>query len=183
MKKKLLLITIPFVLLAANGEHEREIALAYISGEKGATTETKDLPSCPYEKCDGMTQIEITKKDYIKAMEWLEKAINENNKDASVDAFKLLYKQIDYKSKRPDEYLLEMMKNNFNIDLLGYNRLISYYLGDMVKNKQCIGYYYSYEAYKNGYFGLSANDEKASEYKILAHKTCGKNTIYHLLSK
>jgi TPR repeat protein len=181
--KKILLWLTPLLLIASEGDYEYKIALEYTSGGRGAHEETRELPSCPYERCEGMIEVKIVKKDYKKAIEWFNKAIEYKNKEASLEAFKLLYKQIDYKSEEPDKYLLAKMQENFGFGLREYNKLIALYLNDMAQNQQCLGYFHSYEAYKHGYFGYNVSNEKAEKYKNLAHETCPENSIYFLLSK
>lgn len=166
-----------------SNDYEYNVAMAYLSGLKGATEEKRIVPECPYERCSGNTKvIVITKKDYKKALEWFNKAIELDNQKAALSAFQMLYKQLDYKNKTPDYYLVELLKKRFGISLKEYYKNIQKYLIVMAKSNNCKANYFLYETYKNGYFQINTNEKLAELYREKAQKNCKENSFFWLIT-
>ncbi|MFA6195341.1 MAG: hypothetical protein WC656_01700 [Sulfurimonas sp.] len=171
---KLLSLVCFVVSLYASDTYDE--AMHYLEGTKGATEETRDMPRCPYERCDGKTTYIHVKKDLKKGYELLKKAHSEGDTKASLKVLDILLKQIDYKSKNYDEYLVKKLEADYGLNIENYNNDVLSVLASLEKSDtkefRCKGAFGLYEANTKGYFGVSESNRlnmaKISEEIVLS---------------
>ena len=179
-----------FICLAVilNAESTYDRALQYLDGSKGALKEKRLVPRCPYERCDGKKIYIYVKKDLKKGYELLNKAHNEGDLRASLLALNILLKQIDYKNKNYDGYLVEKLKKDYSLDIDEYNKAVISYMTSLALSTnnqfQCKGSFGLYEANIRAYFGINENNSKrldvAKTNKEIALVSCKTNSLEHL---
>lgn len=187
----LLLLSSAILLLSAstiNGNELYSKALQYLNGSLGGEKITKEMPRCPYERCKGKKKYTIIKKDLKKAYTLLNKASKtkgESSEDASFVAARHLLKQINYKSKEYDAFLVKRLKNKYGINAREYDSRILFYLRKLTKatkNKyKCFGAYKLYNIYKNGYLHLNKDVSMEKEYQAEGIQYCSKKSFEYLM--
>lgn len=183
--KIVLLLCITIILNAADTYDE---AMQYLEGIKGSIEEKRLMPRCPYERCNGKTTYIHVKKDLKKGYQLLNQAHHEGDLRASAEALNILLKQIDYKSENYDSYLIEKLKENYNLNVDDYNKAVLSFLETLaISNKQehqCKGSFGLYEANTKAYFGIAKTSEQrlnvADANKKIAISSCSANSLEYL---
>ena len=108
--------------------------MLYLEGKKGINTIIKEISNCPYERCRksdvsnqeiaGTVKIEVDKPDYKKAVEFLTKSVEKGNFLAADKLVQFLIKRIDFKSKYPDKFILELLKDDTGLSYDDYKKLL-----------------------------------------------------------
>lgn len=99
----------------------------------------------------GSKNIEIKKPDFKKAIELLRISSDEGNALASEKLINFLIKRIDYKSFKPNGYLLKQLKDETGLSFEDYKAIINKTWQDGVKtNKSCLSEYTAGELIEKG---------------------------------
>lgn len=164
----------------------------YIEGKKGYDVLLKEVSNCPYDKCKledveqtkfGTKQIEIKKPDYKKAINLLSKSSEGGNPLAAEKLLKFLTKRINYKSKKPNGYLLKLLKDETSLNFIQYKRLISKTLNEGLKtNKSCFSEYLFAEIHEKGILGYKKELNTSIEYYNRASKICPTNNLFKIIA-
>jgi len=180
---KLFILILLFINIAYSDE-SYEKAMMYLNGEIGTTSISKTVPRCPYEKCDTSKTYKIVKKDTKEAYRILKKVHKEDLR-ASMKALTILLKQIDYKSKKYDSYLLKKLEQNYALNEKQYKKDVILFLNALMgsSNKEylCEAYFLLYKANKNAYFGLEKNLDEAENMRRKALQNCKKTTYKYFI--
>lgn len=166
--------------------------MLYLEGKKGLNTIIKEISNCPYEKCRksdvsdeqiaGAVKIEVSKPDYKKAIEYLSKSIEKGNFLASDKLVNFLIKRIDYKSKYPDKFIIELLTQETGLSLDEYKKLIGNAVEVGSKSKGCASAYYYGEFALNGYLDFPKLDSLAKEHFNIAKNNCPKDSFFYMLA-
>lgn len=164
----------------------------YLEGEKGAEILKIELANCPYEKCASedtdkasvaIKTIDVKKPDYKKAIELLTASSSSGNAIASDKLLSFLLKRVDYKSKKPNGYLVNLLKKDTALSHEQYKNIVLQTMKDGVKTKKaCYCFYTTAEFYDNGYMGFYQSKEKSLEYYSLAAEICPTNSFYKTMA-
>lgn len=168
--------------------------IMYLNGEKGFSTIKKSILNCPYDKCkindtnkddmQNITTISIKEPDYKKALSLLNKSSKEGNLLAAEEITKFLKKRIDYKAQIPNEYLLNELKKDTNLDYDSYKKMIiENALFSSSTNKGCNGSFFLGEVYEFGYLGFDKDFSKSKEFYSKAADSCPQNSLFKTIAK
>lgn len=167
--------------------------MLYLDGKKGLNVILKEISNCPYEKCrksdvseDNILStitIEVHKPDYKKAVQKLHEASKNGNFLAADKMVEFLIKRVTYKSSNPDEYILEMLKEDLDIDYSKYKEIMSVAIETGTKSKGCSSSFIGGEIYEKGYMGMKKETNKAKNFYKTAIEYCPENSMYKLLAK
>ena len=162
--------------------------MMYLKGKKGVSTIIKEITNCPYSKCissdvsegdiSGTIKIQIDKPNYIKAVEELTKSVEKGNFLAAEKLITFLIKRIDYKSKYPDKFILEMLKNDTNLNLSEYKNLVKKTVEVGANSKGCITSFYYGDLVEHGYLGFKKSEEESQIYYKKAVENCPLDSYY-----
>lgn len=164
----------------------------YIEGDKGYDTLVKEVANCPYDKCKledidqtqfGTKKIEIKKPNYKKAIKLLSQSSKAGNPLASEKLLTFLTKRIDYKSKKPNGYLLKELKKDTGLNLKEYRKIII----DTVENgtnsnKSCFSEFLAAEMYEKGILNTKINIETSIKHYKRATEICPSNNLFKMLA-
>lgn len=164
----------------------------YLEGEKGAEILKIELANCPYDKCASedtdkssvaIKTIDVKKPDYKKAVELLTISSSSGNAIASDKLLSFLLKRIDYKSKKPNGYLIDLLKKDTALSYTQFKNILLQTIQEGVKTKKaCFSSYTMAEFYNNGYMGFSQSKEKSLEYYSFAAEICPTNSFYKTMA-
>lgn len=164
----------------------------YLEGEKGAQILKLELANCPYEKCinattkkevTGFKIIDIKKPDYKKAIELLKVSSLNGNPMASDKLLSFLLKRINYKSKNPDKYLLELLKKDTGLDYNAYKGVVYEMIENGTKTKKaCYSSFVAGEFYEGGYLGFVKDEEKSKKHYSDASEICVDTSFYKMIA-
>ena len=167
--------------------------MMYLDGKKGLSTILKEISNCPYSKCSdsdvsegevkGTVQIAIEKLDYKKAVEELSKSVKKGNFLAADKLILFLIKRIDYKSKYPNKYVLEMLKNDTNLSFEDYKEIMKTAITVGSNSKGCAAPYYQGDFFEYGYLDFPKSKEEALKYYKIAYKNCREDSYFSTLAK
>lgn len=165
----------------------------YLEGSKGYDILTKEISNCPYDKCKlsdidqtkfGTKKIEIKKPDYKKAIELLLLSSESGNALASDRLLQFLTKQLDYKSKKHNGYLVKEMKSRLDLDVESYRQVIKKTLDYGIKTKKsCYSEYLYGEVRELGLLGFDEDKIKALEHFKEALNVCSSTNLYKMLAQ
>ncbi|MCT7563153.1 cytochrome b/b6 domain-containing protein [Aliarcobacter butzleri] len=165
----------------------------YIEGDKGAEVLLKEISNCPYEKCKkedidqtqfGTKKIEIKKPDFKKAIELLKISSDRGNALASEKLLTFLTQRVDYKSHKPNQYLVNLLYEDTGLTIESYKNLINKAWQDGVKtNKSCLSQYLAGEIFELGLVENKKDIKIAKKYYEKASQICPSNNIHSHLSK
>lgn len=187
------IISLLFVATFAQANaNETTEGLLYLSGLKGAYTETLLMPNCPYEKCDEVAgdqdkganrMIYVQKKDLKTATKLLSKSVY-NLKDpiAAEAILKHLKKAVNWKDTKPEKFLIESLYKDFGLTKKQYDALFVASVDLLRKNKKCDGYVTKAEMYKHGVFGLQQSQPLAKKEWQAALSVCQKNSYEYMMA-
>lgn len=164
----------------------------YIEGEKGFDVLYKEISNCPYDKCKledvdqtqfGTKKIEIVKPDYKKAIDLLITSSNNGNPLASEKLLHFLVKRIDFKSKKPNGYLLNVLKEDTGLNYDEYRKLVLKTIDNGLKSKKsCYSAYLNAEILEKGLLKKKTNKEEAIKYYKKALDICPDNNMFKIIS-
>lgn len=164
----------------------------YMEGEKGAEILRKEIANCPYDKCKlenvedneyGSKIFEFVKPDYKKSIELLSKSSKEGNPLASTKLLKFLVKRIDYKSKKPNGYLLKELKADTGLNYEEYKSLFNKTLEEGIETqKSCISEFLFAETRETGILKNDIDKNLAKEHYKKAVEVCPSNNLYKMLA-
>jgi cytochrome b561 len=164
----------------------------YIEGEKGFDVLVKEVSNCPYDKCKledidqtqfGTKKIEIKKPDFEKAIILLTKSSETGNPLASEKLLTFLTKRIDYKSKKPNGYLVKQLKDDTGLSLNQFKNVINKTVKEGIKTgKSCFSEYLAAEMNEKGILGNSVNTTNAIEHYKKATEICPSNNLFKMLA-
>lgn len=166
--------------------------MLYLEGKKGISTIIKEISNCPYEMCRksdvsnqeiaGTVKIEVDKPDYKKAVEFLTKSVEKGNFLAADKLVLFLVKRIDYKSKYPDKFILELLKDDTGLSYDDYKKLLKKATTVGSDSKGCASPYYYAEFIANGYLEFPKIESESQEYYKISNQNCPKDSFFHMLS-
>jgi hypothetical protein len=166
--------------------------MLYLEGKKGINTIIKEISNCPYEKCRksdvsdsaiaGTVKIEVDKPDFKKAIEYLSQSVEDGNFLAADKLVLFLIKRIDYKSKYPDQFILDLLKEDTGLSFEQYKQLIKKAVTVGSNSKGCASSYYYGDFILNGYFDFPAIKEQAKEYFEIAKSNCPKDNFFYMMA-
>ncbi|MBW6487537.1 cytochrome b/b6 domain-containing protein [Sulfurimonas sp.] len=166
--------------------------IMYLEGEKGAEILKIELANCPYDKCASedtdkssvaIKTIDVKKPDYKKAIELLSISSANGNAIASDKLLDFLLKRTNYKSKKPNWYLVDLLKKDTSLSYEEYKSTVINVLQNGVKtNKACYSTYMMAEFYSNGYMGVHKSREEAIRQYDLASEICPENSFYKMMA-
>lgn len=164
----------------------------YLEGEKGAEVLKIEFANCPYDKCAdedtnkssvAVKTIDVKKPDYKKAIELLVLSSSNSNALASDKLLAFLLKRIDYKSKKPNGYLIDLLKRDTALSYEQYKDIVIQTMRDGVKTKKaCYSTYMTAEFHSNGYIGFDKSQGEAQKYYSLASEVCPANSFYKTMA-
>lgn len=167
--------------------------IGYLEGSKGFDIIKKQISNCPYDKCKsadvdltqfGTKTIEIIKPDYKKAISYLVKSSDKGNALASDKLLEFLSKRIDYKSKKPNGYLVNLLKEETGLSLNEYNSLLVKVAHNGSKtNKSCFSEFFLGEAYENGIVGVNVDKDLSITHYRKAEMVCPQNNLFKMLAQ
>lgn len=166
--------------------------MLYLEGKKGINTIIKEISNCPYERCRksdvsnqeiaGTVKIEVDKPDYKKAVEFLTKSVEKGNFLAADKLVLFLIKRIDFKSKYPDKFILELLKDDTGLSYDDYKKLLKKATTVGSTSKGCIAPYYYAEFIANGYLDFPKIENDSIKFYSIAAQNCPKDSFYYMLS-
>lgn len=164
----------------------------YIEGEKGFDVLVKEVSNCPYDKCKledidqtqfGTKKIEIKKPDFQKAITLLSKSSETGNPLASEKLLTFLTKRIDYKSKKPNGYLVKQLQNDTGLNLEQFKTIINKTVKEGIKTeKSCFSEFLAAEMVEKGILGNSENKNDAILHYKKASDICPANNLFKMLA-
>lgn len=165
----------------------------YIEGEKGADILIKEISNCPYDKCKvedmdktqfGTKKLQIKKPDYNKAIELLRGSSHNGNALASEKLLSFLLKRIDYKSKKPNGYLLNQLKEETGLDFSSYKAIVNKtWKEGIITNKSCLSEFTAGELLEKGLMDNTLDLLLAKEHYKKAATICPEKNLYKLLAQ
>lgn len=165
----------------------------YIEGNKGAEILLKEISNCPYEKCkeqdinkitSGTKTVEIKKPDFKKAIESLKESSDNGNALASEKLIRFLVKRLDYKSEKPNDYLLSMLKEETGLNYEEYKKILNNSVNSGIKSKKsCYSFFIKGEILENGYMENKKDKAEAIKNYEKAKEICPKNNMNWFLAK
>jgi len=153
MKKTLFLI-LTSILSASNYDQ----AILILDGKKDVIKKDIIVKNCPYERCDdgrkGFAKKTIIKTDKGKAFHLLLQEMNNGDKKelAALKILSLLSKSLNYKSQNPSDFLLKILKKDYDIGKDGYKKIIKKAINILKDKNYCSGYYWERE-FSKGFVG------------------------------
>lgn len=167
--------------------------MLYLEGKKGLNTIVKEISNCPYEKCRksdvtednilSTIKIEVSKPDYKKAIESLEKSMLSGNFLAADKLVEFLIKRVNYKSNYPDEYVIQLLKNDTGLTFEQYKHLLLKSIEVGASSKGCSSSFNGAEIYEKGYMSVEKDLNKSKILYSKASQNCIKNSMYQTLSQ
>ena len=165
--------------------------MMYLKGEKGVKNIIKQINNCPYAKCRksdvsednilATIEIKVQKPNYKIAIRKLHKAVKNGNFLAADKLTSFLIKNLNYKSKTPNEYLLKLMYRDLGLDYRAYKSMLRDGLEIGSRSKGCVSAYVYGQVYKNGYLGIAKDSKKAMKLFVKTSENCPKDNFYSLL--
>jgi len=166
-----------------------ELGMKYYKGEIGGVTISKIMPNCPYDACkkaemmkkkfkikevDGNDIMFIKKRDFKTALFFLEKsALEDSHKKGADKALKMLLSNLNYKDKRPEEFLVKNLMQEYQITLDEYKTKVKNLLINSQKIKSCYGSFKYAQFIEKNYLDLfQTNDEKLLAAYQTAFNSC-----------
>lgn len=166
--------------------------MLYLEGKKGINTIIKEISNCPYERCRksdvsnqeiaGTVKIEVDKPDYKKAVEYLSKSVDKGNFLAADKLVLFLVKRIDYKSKYPDKFILDILKEDTGLSFEDYKQVLKKATTVGSTSKGCIAPYYYAEFIANGYLDFPKIENDSINFYNIAAQNCPKDSFYYMLA-
>lgn len=167
--------------------------MMYLEGKKGVNKILKEINNCPYDTCKksnitgadvtGKITIEIAKPDYKKALEHLEKSVDNYNFLAADKIVAFLIRRLDYKSKYGNEYLEELLKEETGLNREDYMRVLRKSFINGTSGKGCVAPYYHGQFLENGYMDFEKNLKEALLNYKTALANCPKGNYIKMLSE
>lgn len=131
-----------FVQEKIQEDSDYKTALEYFYGDKGAKVIKKVLNSCPYERCKHPTSSNVIRHedrggkkiyyikvpDYKKALEYLQKSLMRGNLQAAEFLYNILSQEVNYRSPKPNRYLIQKMEQKYGISYEKYLSLLKFAL-------------------------------------------------------
>lgn len=165
--------------------------MAYLRGDKGLYIIQKELPNCPYEKCDELSNdkdrgakryIQVSKKDYKTAIKFLSQGVLiEKDPVAAQNLLHVLQKSLNWKDHRYEPYLVERLKIDLGIGIEQYESLFLECVALLQANHYCEGDYMKYQLYTFGAIKHPAKTELAQKEFVRAKTTCKNDPYYGVL--
>jgi len=165
----------------------------YLDGKEGYETLIKEISNCPYDKCKaadvdkdsfGIKKIEIKKPNYQKGIELLLISSNNGNPLASDKLLKFLTKRLNYKSNKPNGYLLKLFTDETKLNYKEYVTIVNRaVLNSAETKKSCFSEYLYGEINELGLLGNDKNISNALIHYKRANRICPDTNLYKMLSE
>jgi len=167
--------------------------LLYLEGKKGYSVLIKTIANCPYDKCKvadkddqqyGVKNIEIKEPDFKKGIKLLSISSGDGNPLASEKLLKFLRKRIDYKSHKPNGYLVKTLKKETGLTVKEYRKLFLQTMNEGLKSKKsCMSEFVNAESFENGIYEHPKDLEQALEAYKQAATICPQGNLFKILAK